>query len=425
MRNVLQLLHKNPVYGLFCLSQLISSIGSGLTQVAVYGSLARSNANPIWFTAAFAITLLPSLLASKLGESLFKRIQGGKLLLYSNLISALLLVPAIRAGEQTNPPLLILAEFVGAMSIAFAYPIQQSLIKRLFEGESLVVCLKLDTALFSSQVVLGVGIGTLLFGRFGVRNYLILDTLTYLLAGLAISAVSTLLPLNCPVPQQEGAPASAPIRLSTPERKQAYRALPLLAFCTTPAISLLPAIGSRFASSYSPALIFLFAKCVGQVIGPFCTPSRIYQTNGSKAESRFWILNIIFVVFYCTLPHIPTLWAAALTIFLAHTLSNITYSVSVYQLQTTFSESEISSVSARTYRLQLLVMVLLSLITGFLTQWIPVEVCFALPLMAIAAVRFMSPIAPGTLSHARAISYQNSKDPSNRSSAKSKAVMLR
>ncbi len=127
---------------------------------------------------------------------------------------------------------------------------------------------KLDSALFSVNVVLGIGLGSLLYDRMSSFSYLSIDLVSYLVSGILIwiacaGHFKNFLPENSFYLNSKDVYFS----IKTLNQKQwlAFLLLPMLSLIATPAMALLPVLASRFGHSFeisgltfTPAVVFVF-----------------------------------------------------------------------------------------------------------------------------------------------------------------------
>ena len=372
--NLFSLFQLHRRYFILVFGLLLSSIGSGLTQVAVFGALSKMGASSVEFSLAYALTILPGLFASGLSERLSRRFNWGVLLIGAQILGAASLMLPIYGLQVQSKWMILSAEFIGSALAGFIFPISQSILKRTFSSNEMGLMVKLDSALFSVNVVLGVGLGSLLYDRVGSLSYLTLDFVSYLLAGMfiLISCVGCFHRMSPEksTPEMVGKPSFS---LSTlePQKRLAFFMLPMLSLIATPAMALLPVLASRFGSSvgmfdlaFTPAVIFLLARSLGQMIGPWLVPTRALGRLGEKG-GVFWAGSLLFVALYALAGVMENPWVCGLLVVCAHVSSNVVFVVGSYSLQSAFHSLEIAGASARVYQLQLLVMTTMSLLAGF------------------------------------------------------------
>lgn len=386
MRNIYEIIRRRPEFGLLTLAMFLSNLGSGLTQVALYSQLNEVKAGSEAFAVAFALAIIPGLFVGQIAAKLSGRFNWAKVLIGAQVLGGLGVVPALFGARTHSVPLFLTAEFAAALTAGLAYPIQQSLIKRLFSSDELGVVLKIDTLSFATTVLVGLGVGSLLIGVFGGTVYVAVDIGTYAAAAAVIGVALKLRPASFvphaapPSTTIAGSTATAPHAGLSPAQRRALSILPILALVGTPAMSLLPYAAMRFGADFAvgsatiaPSVAFIFAKSLGQMLGPMLVPQKLLAplTRSSKGLSA---ALSVFAAAYCfaLTTSSPTLGLAL--VMLAHIASNVVFMVGLFAMQSAFSACEMAARSAFQYRLQLAIMTGASLAAGFLAKYVPAPV---------------------------------------------------
>lgn len=371
------LISGHPRYFIIALGLLMSSIGTGLTQVAVFGTLSKLGASALEFSIAYALTIMPGLFASSLSDYFSRKINWGLLLIVSQFVGAFSLLLPIYGLQTQSKWLILSAEFVGAALSGFIFPISQSILKRTFAENEMGLMVKLDSALFSVNVVLGIGLGSLLYDRMSSFSYLSIDLVSYLVSGILIwiacaGHFKNFLPENSFYLNSKDVYFS----IKTLNQKQwlAFLLLPMLSLIATPAMALLPVLASRFGHSFeisgltfTPAVVFLLSRSLGQLLGPWLVPSQRFTTL-AKNTSLFWLCTAVFIGFYALAGIVMNPWMACALVVCAHISSNMIYVVGSFSLQNAFSAAEMGTASARVYQLQLVIMTIMSLLAGVISS---------------------------------------------------------
>lgn len=169
----------------FAIASLVMQIGIGLTQVAVYGHMAREGVSPLYFALAFSFGAIPGLFSSQIGSYLSKKINIILLCVVIQLLGSFSLFLPIIGINNNQLILLIFSEFISAFIAGFCYPISQIYIKRVFTDKKyLPLASKLDVYFFSINIILGTFLGTLLYSYFSTKNYLYINMFTYIFSSI-------------------------------------------------------------------------------------------------------------------------------------------------------------------------------------------------------------------------------------------------
>ncbi|BBH52444.1 MFS transporter [Fluviispira sanaruensis] len=391
----------------FAIASLIMQIGIGLTQVAVYGHLARIDASPLYFTLAFSLATIPGLFSSQIGSYLSKKVNIIFLCVAIQLLGAFSLFLPILGINNNQIILLLFAEFISAFIAGFIYPISQIYIKRVFTDKNyLPLASKLDVYLFSINIIIGTFIGTLLYAYFNTENYLLINSLAYVISSFIyviayftkknISIKNLIITENFSFNKNNRFLNRRILFLKnfSIEQKYPFLILIYLPIATTPSISLLPTIGNKYGSNIlilginlTPALLFILAKTIGQIIGPMLIKNYMFEKFYNN-KSVFIKCNFLFLLMYLVIYFIDNIYISIILIISAHIFSNIVFSLGMFATQRTFKIDEISDVSAKQYQISTFSMAIISLMSGFLVKYIPYYVLIFIPFIIIYLLLF-------------------------------------
>ncbi|WP_158997409.1 MFS transporter [Pigmentibacter ruber] len=400
-------LNINFVY--FAIANLIMQIGIGLTQVAVYGHLAKVGASPLYFTMAFSFSVIPGIFSSQLSCYLAKKVNIIFLCILFQLFGAFSLFLPLLGISNNYVLLIVFAEFISAFIMGFCYPISQIYVKRVFTDKNyLPLAAKLDVYLFSINIILGTFIGTLLYNYFSTKNYLILNILMYL--------ISALLFLNSyyknkliSIKNSDNYKNNEEIknksfikqqllffRNFSEEQKYSFLILIFLPIVTTPAISLLPTIGNKYGTKIfifgiilTPALGFILAKTIGQIMGPMLISGNQFEKL-FKSKFIFLSCNFIFLFIYLVIYFIENIYLSIFLIILAHLFSNIVFSLGMFAVQRTFELKQILDVTTKQYQISTIAIAFIALLSGYLIHYIPYYVVIFSPYFIIFFILIFS-----------------------------------
>ena len=378
IQSISAIFKKYPGYRGLVAGGLISSAGTGLTQVAVYGELARMNAGPATFAVAFAVSVLPGLFSSQVAERFLRRIPPVKMLVLAEILGAMLLVLPALGMMLKSQELLLAAQFSSSLIAGIAMPAGMGINSILFkEKEELASASALGTIAFSSQVLIGYGIGSLVYGKIPSHIYLLLDFASYLAGAWLISRsqksdtrLGELLPIESASVSTPLNPLRARLGTLTPDQKRAFLLMPLLTCVGAPTVALLPSIGMDFGSSAVP--LFLFAKTVGQLLGPMLMPPSRYETESKNSRQLILFLASFAALYLLVASTKPMLPIALGLILMAHILSNRVYSLALFALPRYFPSDRIVRVAATQYQVQTSLMVILGASAGKAASILPI-----------------------------------------------------
>jgi MFS family permease len=353
---------------------ILSSLGNGLTQVVVFGQLLQWRAAAATLVFAYVLATLPGFLGSLLGERLCQRYSPFVVLLLAEALGLLSLAFPLYSLLAQNSAGLLAVQACSAVISGFTFPALSLVFKRGLSSEELPAATCMETLIFAAQVLLGVGVGVLIFPLINAGGMLLLDALSF-----AASAILLLLAARRFVPTadetQPDAAASVTGRMCwrdlSPLQRRSLLMLPMLATVGTPAMSLLPALAQQIKPDETTgfALPLLFARSLGQLCGPLLLPaSRMRQYAGNNRLLAACLL--IFLGSYLLIPQISGLPFAPLgMIFIAHIASNLVFALATFGILREFDAQNVASASATAWRWQLVAAGVASLMVATLTQY--------------------------------------------------------
>ncbi|PKE30474.1 MFS transporter [Rahnella sp. AA] len=372
---------------------ILSSLGNGLTQVVVFGQLLRWHASPATLTLAYILAMLPGFLGSFWGERLCRKIPPVRVLILSEILGFLALIFPLYGLLSHNIPALLAVQSAEALFTGMSYPALTLLFKRGLGNEELPAATAMETLIFASQVLLGTGVGILLFDVFSPSSLLALDGLSFAAsAGLLLRTQALFHNLH----QHESAPSAAELpakwRNFSPLQKRSVLLLPALAAVGSPAMALLPALAQQIRPDKTTglALPLLFARSLGQLCGPLLLSVEKLQSY-SSGNRRLLFCLMLFLTGYFLLPHFSAWTAGALLlIFGAHLSSNIVFALGTYGILRHFPGEHVAGASAMAWRRQIIVATIVTGIAGLLAQNMgAVHALYTVSLFTLAGVAIL------------------------------------
>ncbi len=342
------------------LALICSSVGSGLTFIMVFGELARLNAEPSSFALAFILSTSPGFLGSIAGKSLLARIEAKYCFIIAEGIGALGLIIPWYGLSQGSVAILQLAGIASSVSAGITIPAINHYTKAKLAPEDIGAGAVIDTLVFACQVLFGIGVGAFLYGIVQSNTYLLANLLSYIIAIIFIFSLPTLANYVEQNVYAQGLPKSL-----SPKQRASLYLLPALSMTGAPAMSLLPTLVNSENEHNETLLYLLFARSLGQLLGPFMVKEERY-----KNQSPLFIIACMtaFVVCYLFVPLTPLLSISLILVFSAHVFSNIIYSLGWYSLLTNFDNAQVAAASANSYRKQIIVGAVISMIAGILAD---------------------------------------------------------
>lgn len=343
---------------------IFTSLGNGLTQIVVFGLLLQWAAPPTLLTLAFLFATLPGFIGSMLGEKLCLRFSPVALLGFTELLGLLALLFPLFGVNNHSIPALLAVQSTEALLNGMSWPTLTLLLKRGLSEKELPAATCFENVIFASQVLLGTGLGVVLFHQIPVLALLAIDAVSFLGSLLLLLLAGRIFAARTP-PFPDESMSSVTLRWQTlsTRQKRSLLLLPALAAVGSPAMALLPALAQQIQPDDAAglALPLLFARSLGQLCGPMLlkrdSPSRFF------AKTPLLLLClVVFLAAYGVIPLFSGWMACALgTIFVAHLASNVVYAAGTFGVLSHFEAAQISSASGKAWRWQ---MASASLFTG-------------------------------------------------------------
>src|SRR5476649_915580 len=222
---------------------VLSSLGNGLTQVVVFGQLLRWQASPATLTLAYMLATLPGFLGSIWGEYLCRKTSPLRILILCEILGLLALIFPLYGLVWHNIPALLVVQSAEALFSGMSYPALALLLKRGLSADELPAATAMETLIFASQVLLGTGIGILLFDVLSPLTLLAIDALSFAASAGLLAGSAGVFQIAQP---SNNAPSTPAPRLRwqicSPSQRRAVWLLPALAAVGSPAMALLPAV---------------------------------------------------------------------------------------------------------------------------------------------------------------------------------------
>lgn len=367
---------------------VLSSLGNGLTQVLVFGQLLRWHASPSTLTLAWLLATLPGFVGSLVGEKLCRRISPLLILILTELLGMLALALPLLGILYHSIPALLMVQSAEALLGGIAWPALALVFRRGLRDEELPAATGMESVIFASQVLLGTGVGVLLFDHVAPLTLLSIDALSFLASmGLLIMTMANYRAYHVSDSSSPSPTVTWPSL--TMAQKRSLLILPALAAVGSPAMALLPALAQQIRPDDATglALPLLFARSLGQLCGPLLL-------NGEKLphyarRNRLLLLCMaVFLGAYGLLPLLSGEKAAALgLIFIGHLASNVVFAVGTFSLLAVFTGDQIPAASAKAWRWQTLTATVMTAIAAWLaSEWGAAQALYSVSLSALLLI---------------------------------------
>ncbi|HID9091035.1 TPA: MFS transporter [Enterobacter mori] len=336
---------------------IFSSLGNGLTQVVVFGLLLQWAAPPVLLTLAFLFATVPGFLGSMIGEKLCSRFSPFSLLILTEVLGLLALLFPFLGVHYHSIPALLAMQSAEALLSGIGWPALTLLFKRGLSDAELPAATVLENLIFASQVLLGTGLGVVLFQKMPVVDLLAIDAASFLGSLLMLLLARRVFAARIkPSPTDAHALVALRWQRLTQRQKRCLLLLPALAAVGSPAMALLPALAQEIQPENAAglALPLLFARSMGQLCGPMLL-KRDSLTRVATQPLLLMGYLALFLAAYGVLPLLSGWVVPALgMIFIAHMASNIVFAAGTFGVLSNFQMAQISSASSKAWRWQTL-----------------------------------------------------------------------
>ncbi|MEA5209189.1 MFS transporter [Enterobacter mori] len=336
---------------------IFSSLGNGLTQVVVFGLLLQWAAPPVLLTLAFLFATVPGFLGSMIGEKLCSRFSPFSLLILTEVLGLLALLFPFLGVHYHSIPALLAMQSAEALLSGIGWPALTLLFKRGLSDAELPAATVLENLIFASQVLLGTGLGVVLFQKMPVVDLLAIDAASFLGSLSMLLLVRRVFAARIkPSPTDAHALVALRWQRLTQRQKRCLLLLPALAAVGSPAMALLPALAQEIQPENAAglALPLLFARSMGQLCGPML----LKRDSLTRVATQPFLLMgylALFLAAYGVLPLLSGWVVPALgMIFIAHMASNIVFAAGTFGVLSNFQMAQISSASSKAWRWQTL-----------------------------------------------------------------------
>jgi len=318
---------------------LFTSVGNGLTQVMVFGLLLDWQAPASLLTLAYLFATLPGFLGSLVGEKLCMRFSPIRLLILTEWLGLLALLFPLLGIQFHSMVALLAVQSTEAFLAGMSWPVLTLLFRQGLSEAELPAATCLETVIFASQVLLGTGLGMVLFHHLPALALLGVDALTFIGSLAMLILAGNALPSLAPEQAAEtDRPMAVRWQALAPRQKRSLLLLPVLAAVGSPAMALLP------------ALALLFARSMGQLCGPLLLNRESLSRYAGQNRLLLTCLGL-FLLAYGTIPLLSVTLALGV-VFIAHLASNIVFAAGTFSLLSSFQASQISSASGKAWRWQ-------------------------------------------------------------------------
>jgi predicted MFS family arabinose efflux permease len=331
----LSLLRRNRDFGRLYLAGLISFAGDWFALVAVLGLVSSLTESAMLTTLVLVSQMIAIALLSPLGGHLADRLDRQRLMIVTDAFRLVLALGYLLIDDRGDVWLaFVLTAAIAAFSAAFN-PASNAAIPNLVDPQDLPAANVLAGAAWGTMLAVGAALGGVVAAVFGRDAAFIADA-----ASFALSA-ALLLRIRRRFSEVRQANEHPGLGEATRETlryaRKDHRVLALLTVkggfgLGAGVIGLLPILALEVfhAGDLGTGILWGF-RGVGVLVGPFLAGR--YTRDLRSLFGAIGVSFAVYGVFYVTVPLMPTLWAAAIFVLLAHLGGGAQWTLSTYGLQ--------------------------------------------------------------------------------------------
>lgn len=331
----LSLLGRNRDFALLYVAQLVSFAGDWFALVAILGLVSSLTGSAALTTLVLVSQMIAIAVFSPLGGHLADRLDRQRLMIAADVIRILLALGYLLIDDRGDVWLAFaLTAGIASLSAVFT-PASNAAIPNLVDPQDLPAANVLSAAAWGTMLAVGAALGGLIAAAFGREAAFIGDAVSFAVSGTLLLGIRRRFSEAREVHEHPGLVEAT--RETLRHARRDHRVLALLTVkggfgLGGGVIGLLPILALEVfhAGDEGTGLLWGF-RGFGALVGPF-----LARRFTSDLRSLFAAVGVSFAVyglFYATVPLMPTLWAAAVFVLLAHLGGGAQWTLSTYGLQ--------------------------------------------------------------------------------------------
>lgn len=335
VRASISLLRRNRDFRRLFFASVISLGGDWFLFVAINGLILDTTGRAVDVGLAILSQELAFFLASPWAGALADRLDRKKLMIGCDLARMIVCVAFLLVGPGTIwlafPLLAILSVFAAPFD-----PASSAAIPNLTQGEDLTIANALGGSLWGTMLAVGAALGGVVSTVFGNQTAFLVDAASFLVSAWLLSGIRRPLSEDREVEEH---PSTLEATIETLQyAKQDDRVLSMIGVkagfgLAAGVLALIPVFAKQVFDAGDIGFgILMAARGLGALVGPFFG----HRFAGAGHRRIFPAIGIALTVFgasYMALGLAPTLWAAAVVIFVAHLGGGSQWVLSSYGLQ--------------------------------------------------------------------------------------------
>ncbi|MDG3074812.1 MFS transporter [Bacillus halotolerans] len=176
---------KKPSFLTFCLAQLVSRFGDGLTTVVILYLVGTASKDPLLIGLVLFCQYTPMILFSLIGGSIADRFRKHTVMICADLYRCFILILMVFSAHY--PFLLIILVFLSGIGSALFYPARSSYVPIVVGEKHIYEAMAVSQSIYSIMQIAGPGIAGLLLVFLSPSSLLLIDAATYFISAFFIA----------------------------------------------------------------------------------------------------------------------------------------------------------------------------------------------------------------------------------------------
>jgi predicted MFS family arabinose efflux permease len=333
--DALTLLGRNGDFARLYAAELISFAGDWFATVAILGLVNELTGSAALTTLVLVAQMIATAVFSPIGGYLADRLNRKRLMIGSDIVRVLLALGYLLVDGPGDVWLaFVLTAGISALSALFT-PASNASVPNLVDPEDLPAANVLVGAAWGTMLAIGAALGGLVAAVLGRDAAFVGDAVSFALSALLLVGIRRRFAESRAVGEHPR--MAEAIRETVRYARRDRRVLALLTVkggfgLGAGVIGLLPILALEVfdAGDRGTGILWGF-RGIGALVGPFLV-SR-FTRDLRSVLAAIGAAFVVYGVFYATVPLMPSLWAAALLVMLAHLGGGAQWTLSTYGLQ--------------------------------------------------------------------------------------------
>jgi len=335
---VLELLKSNSRFRQLWVAQLISAGGDWFNTVALLGLVIQLTHSGFGASLVIISSTTPQFFVTPIAGPIVDRFDRRMIMILTNLVSTLLALVFLLVRGPDTVWLIYVGSALLIVSASFFGPASSASIPNVVSREELFAANTLSGATWGIMAMVGSALGGLFAAAFGRDAAFVINSISFLLAGLIIATIA--------IPSPKIDKDIAPWRDFVDGLRYLRNYLPSVAMVAVKTgwglaggvIVLLSIFGATVFRAGDAGIGLLYAsRGLGALIGPLFV-QRVVGHNPTRLRQAVWMAFLLTgfgYLIFASAGSLSLLWLGCLALFVAHFGGGITWVISSVLLQLT------------------------------------------------------------------------------------------